>query len=296
MYEEKIAPTILKQFHTLTHRHFVLNLSLLILLLIETIAFFSLAPFFFKTGFFSLVLALWLITFFGYFILKNYLLAERLGKFRALAEKFKRGVLTMQPEIQPILQKKRAAKELIAFADSLSLNSDVIESKLDKIKLFLFPLICGQPKGSFRKALYDFAKEELAGVIRLDPLSEEAHLELARIKESLGVLSKEMGDQKAFLKGVKEASEEFKVLLELSPHKSELYLDLARCYQLLGDSVSEKTILEAGRQAHPHHAEILLRLGKIYFQENEAAKGFKVYEALKAFDPSKSDQLIAFYQ
>lgn len=296
MHDEKIAPTILKQFYAINKRHAIYTYFILGLLILETLAFLITFPFFFKTGFFSVILALWIATFFGYFIFKNYLVSEREVAYDALGQKFIRGILTLHPEKTPIDQRKRAAQELIHFAEKEPIKYQPPEGWRQKIKAFFSRLVHGDPLGLFSLTLYRLAKEELAGVIRLDPCSLNAHLSLAKLAESLSTLYRERGDKKSSEKLLKQAIEEYKVLLELQPHTISFYLDLAHVYHLLGMTPDEKATLERGRHIAPNDSEILLRLGKLYFISDEAAKGFKVYEALKAFDPSKSDQLIAFYR
>lgn len=288
----KVASAIASQYHALEKKYKVILGAFIAMLIVETAVFIALIPFLLKTALFSLILAFWIANFFGYFIARNYLASERAAAYDALIEKFKRGIQSLYPQDTPIELKEKTAQEFLALSDALAPQ----EQECRKLKNRLFDLIENYPRFSFRLALAHAAKDEITGIIRIDPCAPSAHLALAETKMCLATLYHQNGDVKAFKKLVEEAAEEFKVLVDLSPNEPSLYLNLAYCLNQLEDPAAEKTILEKGKCIAPNHPEILFRLGQLYFSQHETAKGFQIYDSLRRINPSKSEALIAFYK
>lgn len=91
------------------------------------------------------------------------------------------------------------------------------------------------------------------------------------------------------------AIEEFKILNDYAPRDPWVHAQLAYSYrdlQMPGEEIKEyETIL----QLCPDDKEILLRLGRLYFQQGRNADGLQVYEQLKRANYKKAESLINYY-
>jgi tetratricopeptide (TPR) repeat protein len=290
MPEEKVKAAITAQYKALEKKYATILFSFVGVFIAETILFIVFIPFLLKTALFSFILALWLASFFGYFIARNYLVSERTAAYEELIERFKRGIQSLYPRATPLELKERTAQEMLTFSDSFKAATG------EKVLSRLSNLLQNYPRFAFRLALTLSAKDEITGMIRIDPCSLPAHLAMAETKMFLALLHQEQGDTKAYTKLLEESAEEFKVLVGLSPDDPALYLNLAECHRQLQNPVAEKESLEKAKGLAPDHPDILFRLGQLYFAQSETAKGFQIYESLRRINPSKSEALIAFYK
>ncbi len=92
-----------------------------------------------------------------------------------------------------------------------------------------------------------------------------------------------------------KAIEEFKILSDYAPHDPWVHAQLAYSYRDLQMPKEEIKEYEAILQLCPDDKETLFKLGKLYFEQGQNAKGLKIYETLKFSHYKKAESLIHFY-
>lgn len=161
--------------------------------------------------------------------------------------------------------------------------------------------------------LKESVKEHIR-VIKFAPTSFEVHTALANAyillaalygstKQTLrsnlydwmisGTTLQKMDQQ--FVETSKKAIEEFKILKDFSPNDPWVHLQLAYSYQDLKMVPEEISEYEIVLKMTPDDADLLFRLGSLYFKRGENGKGLKIYEDLKKLNAKKSELLISLY-
>ncbi len=154
------------------------------------------------------------------------------------------------------------------------------------------------------------AEEEHLQQVRLTPTDFELHTSLANCYISLynlhkipplslwlrfrfSRLLKEANEKYSFY--AQKAIEEFKILEHYAPNDPWVHLQLAKIYQDLGRALEEIQEYETVVKSHLLNTEALYRLGVLYFEQGENAKGLQIYEELKNANFKKGEELISFY-
>ena len=91
------------------------------------------------------------------------------------------------------------------------------------------------------------------------------------------------------------AIEEFKILNHYAPDDPWVHLQLAYSYHDLGMPDKETREYETVLKLCPDDRDILYKLGTLYFQQGQNAKGLQVYEELKDCNYKKAQQVISRY-
>jgi hypothetical protein len=141
--------------------------------------------------------------------------------------------------------------------------------------------------------------------IRITPTDLEVHASLANTYVSLSQLYRSLfASQKKknavlweenFRKFSELAVEEFRILNHYAPHDPWVHEQLAVGYKSLNMTKEEIEEVEVLLKLKPQDKEILFRLGTLYFQEQQNAKGLKIYEELKNANYKRASDLIALY-
>jgi len=110
-------------------------------------------------------------------------------------------------------------------------------------------------------------------------------------------LSKKMLDElrRKFCIASKRAIEEFKILKSYAPDDPWVLAQLAFSYHDLQMPEQEISEYERMSQLNPYDKDILFRLGVLYFQQGENARGLKIFERLKSSNFKKAEELIEHY-
>lgn len=101
--------------------------------------------------------------------------------------------------------------------------------------------------------------------------------------------------QETFRKAAELAMEEFQILNHYAPNDPWVHEQLAVGYRDLQLPQQEINEVEILLQLKPHDHDILFRLGTLYFEQGQNAKGLQVYEKLKKAQYSQADLLISSY-
>lgn len=156
--------------------------------------------------------------------------------------------------------------------------------------------------------------EEHIQLVRMEPTDLEAHAGLANAYVMLSGLyvdprtvegldddrwipPNKYNEQfsKKFRTIAERAIEEFKILSDYAPHDPWVHAQLAYSYRDLQMPIEEIKEYETILQLCPDDKETLFKLGKLYFEQGQNAKGLKVYENLKHSHYKKAESLIHFY-
>lgn len=94
---------------------------------------------------------------------------------------------------------------------------------------------------------------------------------------------------------LERALEELLILNDFAPHDPWVHAQLASIYEEL--KMPEKEMLEYERilELSPEEKEVLFRLGILYFEQGQIAKGLRIYEKFKKIHPTKAHELINYY-
>jgi tetratricopeptide (TPR) repeat protein len=98
-----------------------------------------------------------------------------------------------------------------------------------------------------------------------------------------------------FRSTAERAIEEFKILSDYAPHDPWVHAQLAYSYRDLQMPKEEIREYETILQLCPDDQETLFKLGKLYFEQGENAKGLQIYEELRHSHNKKAEYLIQFY-
>jgi len=305
---------LIKKF-VLFHAFFVIlgitELTLIIFFLTEIV----------QSALLAFALGLLFLTFFSYFIIKLYLETKKPELLQEIKELF----LNSCKEL--ISYKEEIPEHHLALANACTRFATVLHGKeqtyyrFPKWLDFLDPTM--EKFGVFchwhdihymRELLLLTSVEEHIKLVKFEPTDLEVHAALANSYVMLSGLyinpnHPEMFEDERLLSGEKvrellkgkfrataeRAIEEFKILNDYAPHDPWVHLQLAYSYHDLGMPEEEIREYEAVLELCPDDKDTLFKLGVLYFQQGQNAKGLQVYDELKSCNYKKAEQLITYY-
>ncbi|MBF5059438.1 hypothetical protein NEPTK9_000952 [Candidatus Neptunochlamydia vexilliferae] len=300
---ESHCSAALKRFKKIIRSYVFFHLFFLGLLAAEVTAFFFFLTLLFQTSLVAFSLAAILLTGFAYLILLFYFQTKKPEQFLELRNFFM------------LLCKKGLPKNLMRSEYHLSLANAAYRfaSVLSKEEGQFYPL--PQKIGSLnqvmqkvtnlchrkdihrmKEVLFLVSINEHIQLIKNAPTNLEAHASLANAYVALSRLYlTQDGMREKFEAAAKKAIQEFKIMDHYSPKDPWVHAQLASCYHDLKMYKEEISEYELILELCPDDKQILFRLGILYFQEGENARGLEVYETLKEMQFSRADELIDFY-
>lgn len=293
-----------------------LNLLFALVVLGEVVSMLLMVPFFIQSALLAFMLAVLVLTIFGYLLLRQYLESQKLTFFKDLLEKLLSPLKTSSEAEQLV----ELAKFCIKIADKLY-QREYGYFPLPKRLRFLQPwnefLSCWLywfDIHSMRELLLEEAVEAHLQIVRSAPTNPDAHALLANAYVMLSSIyidprksssadserwipkaKMEKKMQAQFVDKAQKAIEEFKILKEYAPNDPWVYMQLAYSYRDLQMSTEEKQAYETILSLRPQDHETRFKLGTLYFQDGENARGLKVYEELKKANYSKANDLLSIY-
>ncbi|PCI77112.1 hypothetical protein COB21_03530 [Candidatus Aerophobetes bacterium] len=290
----------LTKSYIFTHLFFLGILTLELSLLIISLAYLA------STPFIATVLSIFLISAFAYTLAIFYFQTKKPEQFLKLHKHF---MDLCAKELSQDLQKKEyylcLANASFSFATFVEKQEKVFYS-MPQVPGVFNRLIAQFTKVYHRK---DFSKikevfyfssiHEHIKLIKIDPKDIESHASLANTFSNLANIysSKSLFNKnhKLYIKTVNQAIGEYKIIKALSPNDPWVFAKLAACYNITGEKDLEIASYEEILTLRPQDQQILFRLGILYFQINDQAKGLDIYSILLAQGYSKSHQLLDFY-
>ena len=293
--------TSLNQFKKIIRSYIFFHLFFLGLLAAEVTAFFVFLTVLFQTSLIAFSLAAILLTGFAYLILLFYFQTKKPEQFLELRNYFM------------LLCKKGLPKSLLRSEYHLSLANAAYRfaAQLNKQETHLYQFMSGtislnhlmrkftnlchrKDIQRMKEVLFIVSINEHIQLIKNAPTNLEAHASLANTYVALSRLFQNQESDK-LKAAAKKAIQEFKIIDYYSPKDPWVHAQLASCYHDLKMFDEEIKEYESILELCPEDKQILFRLGILYFQKGENAKGLQIYEKLQSMQFSRADELIDFY-
>jgi hypothetical protein len=263
----------------------------------------------------AIILASLTLTVFGYLVLLFYFQAKKPEQFHQLKNWFLLICRKSIPEeIAPTIYHLSLANAAFRLSTYLkerdlhyfSLNTPfpLLNQLLRKITYWLHH----KDLQGMKELLLSVAIEEHIALIKFSPLDLEVHASLAnayltlshlyRTKKGTEFVALEILSEEEKIKyraALNQAIEEYKIIDVYAPDDPWVHAQLAACYHELGMVDEEifhyEQIIDAGQT----DSEILFRLGCLYFQQGQTAKGLQIYDKLKGIADSRATELLEHY-
>lgn len=310
----KLYRTILGSFRKITRSFALFNVSFAALFAAQLAAVFFYSPFLSQPLLLAISLSALFLTVFSYFIFLFYYQAKKPEQFDQLKEQFLSSAkkqLTAYDAGQRLAIAASLVK-LAAYLDDFEESLYPIPSLLSPVKRLLQGVSAQchwKDVLRFKQALLHSAIDEHLQQIRATPTDLEAHASLANTYIVLSKLFAEPDNparqrayrkrkevfEEHFLAAATLAMEELQILNHYAPNDPWVHEQLATGYHNLRMPKEEIREVETLLQLRPLDRDLLFRLGLLYFEQGNNAKGLKVYEELKEANYQKSQELIMAY-
>ncbi|MDB6081466.1 MAG: hypothetical protein JWO53_738 [Chlamydiia bacterium] len=305
-----IEPT-LRCFQKISKKYFLFHLAFALLVSLEIL----LIGFFFSplidSFFMGIAIALLFFTALLYFILRLYYTEQKPEELLQLRDEYLAACKEYLPHgIQRSDEHLAIANSACRMAESLK-NTEQYFYKLPQNLSFLSPTFqkCSLQFHSNdvekMKELFLLASiKEHISLIKCEPTSLDAHAATANayvmLSSHYSVKKRERKRKLADLEQkhryiLERALEEFKILNDYAPDDPWVHEQLALSYQALKMVKQEIQEYESLLKLKPDDYTALCKLGSLYFQEGENARGLKIYEQLLTLQPDKAAELIQHY-
>lgn len=309
---------ILKNFDRLVLKKTLVSFAFLVLGLVQGVSLVLFFPILVKNFFFAFGIALLLMTLFAYLMVRQFLQAGTEEQMQALVNRF---IEQCEGDAEENWEQHSAtAVSCCKLANLLhgrefgyykpAKGFGFLKPSLEKLSCFLH----WEDLHLLKEQLLKAAIEEHLKLVRSEPTSLEVHAALANAYVMLsglylhpdkignsdsdqwipsGKYSHEM--QQRFREAAERAIEEFKILKEYAPNDPWVYTQLAYSYRDLNMPAEEMKAYETIVNLRPYDYETRFKLGVLYFQEGENARGLKVYQELKKAQFKKAEMLMIYY-
>lgn len=315
-----IVPSMSK-FNAILKSYTLFNLIFLLLIIGEVTYFFVHLTFLAQTFVMAIYLALIFATLFCYITFHVYLQARKSEKLIGLKSDFVTACKNLASDSEG------SAEHHLMVAHACCQMAAELHAR--EYSIYRCPSWCHFLSSSFEKLNcwwfwqdVHFTKElflktcvsEHILFVRMEPTDLEAHAGLANAYVMLsglyvdprtieGLDDERWIPQKKYDENFRltfriiaeKAIEEFKILNDYAPHDPWVHAQLAYSYRDLQMPKEEILEYETILQLCPDDKEILFKLGKLYFEQGQNAKGLQVYETLKTSNYKKAESLINYY-
>jgi tetratricopeptide (TPR) repeat protein len=319
-YFQKVARrshvSTLKQFKKTTALFAWFKLGFLFLFAAEVLFLMWFFVFFAQSSLFAIFLGVIFLTVFTYLVLLFYFQTKKPEQFEKLKERFLQSCRQVSG-----IPREAAEHHLMLAQSALKLVSELqgyeekyykapngsafLSSFFSKLGTFLHQ----EDVFLLKEELLYGAIDEHVAQIQITPTDLEVHASLAHTYvvlsrlylEAQNSVSSRLGKNveaklaKKFEMASLRAIEELKILNDYAPNDPWVHAQLAQSYQTLKMPSEESVEYEILLKLSPNDKEVLFRLGRLYFELGQNAKGLRVYEELKKMSYKKAEDLIAFY-
>ncbi|MGA8165279.1 MAG: hypothetical protein WB791_09690 [Waddliaceae bacterium] len=317
----RIFEHIVPLFSYTIKKYMFFHLLFFFLIITELTLLFFFLGFLVKSSLFAISLAFLFLTLFSYCTLRLYLQTKK----KEQIEKIKETFIHLFKEL--IHFHEEIPEHHLALANACTKFSTALEGKETgfyhppKWLDFLKP---SMEKYShwwhwldihhIREKMLVTAVNEQITLVKCEPTNLEVHAALANAYVMLSclyvnpdqvegaaddhrALSENMQKmmKKKFRFLAERAIEEFKILNDYAPDDPWVHAQLAYSYHDLGMPREEMREYEIMHDLCPADKEILFKLGILYFQQGENAKGLQIYDELKRSNYKRAEQLIDHY-
>jgi tetratricopeptide (TPR) repeat protein len=311
----------LKKFHSILITRFTFEMIFLMIGCAEIVLFCAFFALLQKSTLLAFGLAVLFLTLFSYFVIRLYFQAKKPEQFSTIKDEFlescKRLINYQEGVPEHHIALANATCKLAAHLHDQEYSYYTPPEWLRGLRPLLEKFSCWcfwKDLFTLKELLLNSAVEEHIKVVKVEPTHLEVHAALANAYVTLSSLyadprkfegydeerwiSKERLSDSMQLRYrliAERAIEEFKILKEYSPQDPWVHLQLAYSYHDLQMPEEEIKEYEAILTLKPEDVDTLFKLGMLYFQQGQNAKGLQAYQTLKHRHPKKADHLIKFY-
>ena len=307
---------ILREFKQTTKGFVAFNLSFGALILAELAVFFAFLPSFGQSYLIAIALGALFLTGFSYLVLLFYFQAKKPEQITLIRDRFiascKQTIGLPPGAVQHHLSVATALLKLSVYLQDFEWQIYSLPKWASQ--LARWAAYCHwEDVFKMKQCLLHAAIEEHLEQIRTTPTDLEVHASLASTYVALSQIYLEPkgkgGEhprsryyqknqaifEEKFRKAAKLAMEEFHILSHYAPKDPWVHEQLAVGYRDLQLPEEEIREVEILLELKPHDHDILFRLGALYFDRGQNAKGLQAYEKLKRARYARADQLISAY-
>ncbi len=317
----KLIEPILSEFDRTIKLHVLFHMLFLFIGFMESLLLVFFFGFFVQSSILALILGVIFLTLFSYFILRLFLQAKKPEHLLQLREKYSESCKQLLHYQEGIPEHHMAlANAACRFAASLHEREynyyyppewlNILAPTLEKFSCWWH----WQDLHRMKELLLLYSIEEHIKLVKCEPTNLEVHAALANayvMLSSLYVDPKKLDGfdedkwtppqavleelERKFRLTAERAIEEFKILNDYAPNDPWVHAQLAYSYHDLKMPEEEIREYETILKLRPDDKETLFKLGMLYFQQGQNAKGLSIYEELKRSHFKKAENLIKFY-
>jgi tetratricopeptide (TPR) repeat protein len=311
----------LDQFKAVTRNYSLFHLCFASIACIELFAFVLFFSFLTKSTVLAFSLAALLLTVFSYFVLLFYLQAKKPEQLFQIRQGFLEAAKQALPFEEGSSESHLFLSHALYRLVHKLQNQEYTYYKLPPSFQTLGPLmekfsvwVHWRDLHQMKEILLQLIVKEHVEMVKNEPTDLEAHALLANAYLHLSKLycdprklhptqeliwispeytSPQM--QQKCREVAERAIEEFKILDQFAPNDPWVHAQLASIYHDLEMPQEEISAYEAILKISATDKDALFRLGVLYFQEGQIAKGLQVYSLLKQGKDPKATELISYY-
>lgn len=288
-------------FRKLLRKYVIFHSSFCLIFLVELFFLFSLLFFYQSSYFLPMTIAGIFLTLFSYFVLFYYFQIRKSQQFIAIKNSFLHvytNICNLYPDqIGYHLAISAGVEKLATYLGQINFiikRSDSAQTRQKLTDKYLSFLLKRDILSMQKLLLFESVKEHIT-LIKKEPTDLEAHASLVLTYLSLAKIHKSIEKNIGFTSSIESAIEELKILLLYSPKDPWVHAQLAACYHDLEKKEEEIAQYEHILALRSNDQEVMYRLGILYFQQGQNAKGFKIYQQLKTLGCTKYESLFQYY-
>ncbi len=316
---QRAVEALLPPFQQAVRGYVGFSLAFLALATLEIILFIFCMKWLSESSTLAISLAVIFLTIFSYFILRAYLQTKQPLQFLRLRDRFLAACKSL------IGYHEGVPEDHLALANACSRCASALQGKDSSYYSpppwlsFLAPSFerfslwwHWDDVYRMRELLLLSAIEEHILAVKCEPTNLEVHTALANAYVTLSSLyrdPRQRDDESSwfsvsqpteeldskFREASARAMEEFKILNDYAPDDPWVHAQLAYSYRDLQLPQEEIREYETILRLRPDDKETLYRLGTLYFQQGQNAKGLRAYEELKRSNYQRAESLIKYY-
>lgn len=308
----------LEEFRHILRSYLFFNLFFVTLIVAEVIYFFANFTFLVHSFVLAIHLALIFATLFAYFTFRLYLQTRKTERVIDLKNTFKESCrIETNEEENPFTAVAQACCKLASEMHAFEYTLIACPSWLKSLTSSMEKLSCWihwQDVHQMKEFLLKACVEEHICFVRSEPTNLDAHAGLANAYVMLSGLYVDprtiegLDDERwipphkynecfksQFRATAERAIEEFKILSDYAPQDPWVHAQLAYSYRDLQMPQEEIKAYERILELCPDDKETFYKLGKLYFEQGQNAKGLQVYQILRDANYIKAENLIHYY-